>query len=177
MLLRMEHALRNYLERVGLRLRLHAVDDEMNEEQLDDWMRDDWPLDEWQQGEELPGPGQLEGANAFAEQFELVRMDETGNRIAGALQDFMRALEVGRNAAIAEVANVDVLREQSIQTRCSRLRQGNRDEISRVRAQFRRRHEHFGEELRQRKGSAAADDSPCPLPHCCYPNFLVDRFS
>ncbi|KAK1947092.1 hypothetical protein P3T76_001102 [Phytophthora citrophthora] len=82
----------------------------MNEEQLDDWMRDDWPLEEWHQGEELPaGPGQLEGTNAFAEQFELVlRMDETGNRIAGALQAFMRALEIGRNnAAIAEVANAE----------------------------------------------------------------------
>ncbi|KAK1935356.1 hypothetical protein P3T76_010581 [Phytophthora citrophthora] len=95
--------------RLGLRLRWHAVDDEMNKEQLDDW-----PLDEWQQGEELPGHGQLEGANAFAEQFELVRMDETGNTIAGTLQDFMHALEIGRNAAIAEVANAEVLREQSI---------------------------------------------------------------
>ncbi|KAK1947886.1 hypothetical protein P3T76_000176 [Phytophthora citrophthora] len=90
----MEHALRNYLERLGLRLRWHAVDDEMNEDQLDDWMRNDW-----HQGDELPGPGQLEGANAFAEQFELVRMDETGNRIAGALQDFMRVLEIRRNVS------------------------------------------------------------------------------
>ncbi|KAK1945210.1 hypothetical protein P3T76_003743 [Phytophthora citrophthora] len=94
-------------------------------------MADDWPLDDWHQGDKLPaGPGQLEGANAFAEQFELVSMDETGNRIAGALQDFMRALEVGRNAPRAEVANAEVLREQSIQTRCSRLRQDSRDKPS-----------------------------------------------
>ncbi|KAK1929277.1 hypothetical protein P3T76_015229 [Phytophthora citrophthora] len=62
-------------------------------------------MEDWQ-----PGDDPLE-VNAFAEQFELVCTEETGNELAGVFQELMDALETGRlGAKDAVIAAVQIRR-------------------------------------------------------------------
>ncbi|KAK1939376.1 hypothetical protein P3T76_008760 [Phytophthora citrophthora] len=94
----MESALRNYLERRGFRLRWYALEEE--------------PMEDWQPGDDPQDDDPLE-VNTFAEQFELVCTDETGNELAGVFQELTDALETGRLGArdhvIAAVQFADVI--------------------------------------------------------------------
>ncbi|KAK1944625.1 hypothetical protein P3T76_004537 [Phytophthora citrophthora] len=62
--------------------------------------------------------------NAFAEQFELVCTDETGNELAGVFQELTDALEAGSLGARDAVSAAVQIRRRHIQVQRRRLRQG-----------------------------------------------------
>ncbi|KAK1932565.1 hypothetical protein P3T76_012149 [Phytophthora citrophthora] len=97
----MESALLNYLERRRLCLRWRALEDE--------------PMEDWQPGDESDDPQDNEPleVNAFAEQFELVCTDETGNELAGVFQELTDALEAGRLGARDDSKFADVISKRN----------------------------------------------------------------
>ncbi|KAK1943108.1 hypothetical protein P3T76_005745 [Phytophthora citrophthora] len=124
MLRRMEQALRNYLERRGVRARWHAL-----------------------------GNG---NARPFAEQFELVLADQTGNSLAAMYQRFIDAFEDRRQAAREEVTAADLLRDQQIRERRMPLRLNHRRESHCVRVMLVRRGKDPREETRRLRGDHEA---------------------
>ncbi|KAK1934451.1 hypothetical protein P3T76_011060 [Phytophthora citrophthora] len=121
---------------------------------------DDEPMGDWQpgdKGDDLQDDEPLE-VNAFAEQFELVCTDETGNELAGVFQELTDALEAGRLGARDAVTAAVQIRRRHIQTRRRRLRRRHRRELSRVRSWYhRRREEPPGEVVERVRGLQLAE--------------------